>query len=540
MAALKIASYNCKIFKGELKKNMCGELLEKCDFLLIQEHWLYEENFNRFDSIYDNVNISIEGKSAMDPSIIRIGRPHGGCAILWKSDISYNIFPIKTISNKLNCINVKIDNDVNFLLFNVYMPTDTRHIGNSQGNDHTNYGNSNFHEYQDILAEISIISRTIESSFIMIGGDFNTDLEKINLQTNQLIQFCDSESFIISDLLPLSNVKYTFECQSSGNKSFIDHILVTPNIQSYIKSCVAYDSINNSSDHISVILELNINCSYLKTNQIVNQPGIAWYESTIDNLNDYKKMLDLELSKIAIPLNALNCQKIDCKEHSDDIDKFHNDILSSCISAGQKVLPRTSKYNSNKRKTKAGWDEYVKEKQVTAMSWHKQWKDEGCPKNTYTAIMRRKTRLQYHYAIKCIEKNENIIKSNNMAKKFLEKPKKAWNDCAKLRGRKNRIPNSVENVTGEKNISELFGREFSGLFNSVGNDLNNINGLKSLIEESIVASNASYNIKMEELTESLKSLLSGKNDGYIGIYSDHIIHGTEMLNSFILRLFNSM
>ena len=251
-------------------------------------------------------------------------------------------------------------------------------------------------------------------------------------------------------------------------------------------------------------------------------------------------MLDLELSKIAIPLNALNCQKIDCKEHSDDIDKFHNDILSSCISAGQKVLPRTSKYNSNKRKTKAGWDEYVKEKQVTAMSWHKQWKNEGCPKNTYTAIMRRKTRLQYHYAIKCIEKNENIIKSNNMAKKFLEKPKKAWNDCAKLRGRKNRIPNSVENVTGEKNISELFGREFSGLSNSVGNDLNNINGLKSLIEESIVASNASYNIKMEELTESLKSLLSGKNDGYIGIYSDHIIHGTEMLNSFILRLFNSM
>ena len=292
MAPLKIASYNCKNFEGELKKNMCKELLEQCDFLLIQEHWLYEDNFNRFNEIDSNSNIIYEGKSAMDPTVIRVGRPYGGCAILWKSNISYSICPIKTVSNRLNCINVKNNEGINFLLFNVYMPTDSRRVNNIN-NTHNelainNNVHCNFHEYQDILAEISVISRNNESAFIMICGDFNTDMSRNTLQTDQLRDFCESECFIISDLLPCSNVKYTFECKSSGNKTFIDHMLITENMQPHIKSCTSYDSINNVSDHISVILELDVNCNYLKTNNISHQPGIAWYKVTIDDIFKYK------------------------------------------------------------------------------------------------------------------------------------------------------------------------------------------------------------------------------------------------------------
>ena len=204
------------------------------------------------------------------------------------------------------------------------------------------------------------------------------------------------------------------------------------------------------------------------------------------------------------------------------------------------VLPATGKSQSNEQKKKAGWNDYVKEKREVAMYWHTKWKHEGSPVNSFTAVMRRKTRLQYHYAIKCIEKNKNIIKSNNMARKFIEKPNKAWKECSKLRGRKNKIPNIVDNITGEKNISELFGNQFNGLLNSVGSDVTKIENLKAVLNDSLENSNSEYSIQNNELIDSLKSLATGKSDGYLGIYSDHLIHGTEMLCSFLTDLFNSM
>ena len=50
-----------------------------------------------------------------------------------------------------------------------------------------------------------------------------------------------------------------------------------------------------------------------------------------------------------------------------------------------------------------------------------------------------------------------------MADKFIKKPQKAWKDCAKLRGKSNKIPNMVDNITGADNISKLFASNFNNL-----------------------------------------------------------------------------
>ena len=116
MRPLRIASYNCKFFDGILTYKYCKELLQNVDFLLLQEHWLYEQNFHKFEEIDKSINICIEGKSAMNPEVIRAGRPHGGCAILWNSNIGYKVTPIQTISKRLNCLNISCKEDNKFLL----------------------------------------------------------------------------------------------------------------------------------------------------------------------------------------------------------------------------------------------------------------------------------------------------------------------------------------------------------------------------------------------------------------------------------------
>ena len=539
MDSMKISTYNCKHFKGDIKKNMCRDLLNQSDFLLLQEHWLYEANFNKFDEIYSDIDLIFEGKSAMDPNILRVGRPFGGCAIIWKSNIKYNICPIKTVSNRLNCINVRIDESTNFLLFNVYMPTDNRSINHSGNIDNDLCNNA--HEYQDILAEISIISRNTDTSFIIIGGDFNTDMSRNNFQTEQLKQFCESESFVISDMLPISNIEYTFECKVTGNRSFIDHFLVTENVQSFVKSCFTVDNIDNASDHLALISEFNINCTYFKTNQLNNQTGIAWYKVKLDDITNYKKQLDKELDHIMLPTDALHCKDFRCKLHVDETESFYKNIINSCIIAGKKSLPLLGKGNSNiNHNVKAGWNDYCKDKKELALFWHNNWKNEGRPHNSYTAVMRRISRLQYHYAVRCIDKNKNIIKSNKMVSQFISDPRNAWNNCHKLRGNSKKVPSMVDDVIGDKNISGVFSNKYSTLLNSVGVDSEKIEHLKANIESDLIRCNPEFIVCIDDISDALKSLKSGKSDGDLGIYSDHLLYGTEKLFYYLTMLFNCM
>ena len=83
MNNLKITTYNCKHFDGTIKEKFCSELLEECDFLLLQEHWLYLDNFHKFDNISNSSPICKSGKSSMDPTILRAGRPYYMGAVLF-------------------------------------------------------------------------------------------------------------------------------------------------------------------------------------------------------------------------------------------------------------------------------------------------------------------------------------------------------------------------------------------------------------------------------------------------------------------------
>ena len=82
MGSLKLATYNCKYFDGSLTYKYCKEVMENVDFLLLQEHWLYEQNFHKFEEVDKSINICFSGKSSMDAEVIRAGRPYGGCAVL--------------------------------------------------------------------------------------------------------------------------------------------------------------------------------------------------------------------------------------------------------------------------------------------------------------------------------------------------------------------------------------------------------------------------------------------------------------------------
>ena len=118
---LTFASYNFNSL-GVSRTEYIIQLMNKCDILLLQEHWQLENQLDNFSSIFTGAHS--HGVSEMNEQEILQGRPYGGVAFLWKESINCKIRPVKCNSNRLCAILVE-QVDLSILIFNVYMPTDT-------------------------------------------------------------------------------------------------------------------------------------------------------------------------------------------------------------------------------------------------------------------------------------------------------------------------------------------------------------------------------------------------------------------------------
>ena len=91
--------------------------MSECNFLLLQEHWLSDSQL----SVLGNIDNSIlyNGVSGFGNDSILSGRPYGGCAILWHSDLYVKIQPIDIDSRRICAVSVSSEN-WKLVIVNVY------------------------------------------------------------------------------------------------------------------------------------------------------------------------------------------------------------------------------------------------------------------------------------------------------------------------------------------------------------------------------------------------------------------------------------
>ena len=136
-------------------------LLKDNDLVLLQETWLFDWEQHK---LCDDDSVRAIGVSGMDPQVPLVGRPHGGCAILFHAHLKIAVNPIITDSRRLVACTVLLDSSVKLLLCNVYTPCDSHLI-------------QDLTTLRDTLSEIkSMIALHHDIDFVIIGGDFNADL----------------------------------------------------------------------------------------------------------------------------------------------------------------------------------------------------------------------------------------------------------------------------------------------------------------------------------------------------------------------------
>ena len=532
VSQLSCISYNCS-HADDTRLPLLRELFEKCDFLLLQEHGLHMSQFDWFENIYNR--IGKHGVSAMDEGQLLRGRPHGGVVILWNPDLKCKI-KIVNYESKRMCAVIAEIGDEKLLLINVYMPCDDRCL------------DQNINEYVQVLNDIEILCNSVNVDYICIGGDFNTDLARSNIQSCTLNDFTIRSDFNYCAQDMCCNVEYTFCSKGTGATSFIDHFIISDNMLGKLKSFDSIESINNFSDHLPVSCVFEIETIYNVYDNIntFKNRSPAWDKATVIDKERYKEIVEEKLLGIEVPYNAILCNDVFCTVHFNQIEAFHNNITDVLVCAAAECIPSSS---SRFRKAVPGWNDYVEKYFRSALLWHLLWKENGQPVDGLLAEIRRKTRSQYHQAYKMVLRNEGELKLDKIESAFNHgADMNAWLSVRNFSSRNLKHPPAMDNVTGAKNIANLFADRFKDLFNVVGYDEAEIASLKNVINTKIAArcmdhscsQGDSHKITPADVKNAIAKLKNNKKDGNSELTSNHIIEAGDRLNDYLSMLLNAM
>jgi len=527
MTNLRLCTYNVHGINNN-KWLYLDELLKQCNIICIQEHWLMNCQSHYFTDHLEDVSVACV--SAMHDDEFINGRPHGGCAIVWKNNVHFSVHNVSTRSPRLCCVKLDVPSmPTPILLACVYMPTDT--MSNLLNVD----------EYSEVLHEMCDIADALNCEYIICMGDFNTDLSRAHsLHTQTLINFLNEESLKSFQSSDLYSVDYTFESFIDGTRSVIDHIFVSDNLYNFVTEVTCAHDIDNLSDHEPVFANLNLDLNVFDR-PLNSGSKILWPKASLRNIQEYQSVVENELNRLSDTFRDLTCCRNPLctdERHKTDALRYHDQIVDTCLLADRSI-PRSN--GVQRLRGIPGWRQHIQPLRDSALFWHNLWKDNGRPQRGPVADVRRHTRAKYHKAIKKAKQQEKGIRYQRMAEAFDHSDKADfWVQVKKMKGGAGARPSSIDGVTGEQAIAELFSEKYSALFNSVHSNEDDLATIKARNNELIREHQhrQCHLITANDVMRAIGKLKNNKQDGMKGLYSNHLKQGPWALVVHIARLFN--
>ena len=179
----------------------------------------------------------------------------------------------------------------------------------------------------------------------------------------------------------------------------------------------------------------------------------------------YKSYTNELFSHINIPVDALLCTNVHCKEHVSDIDYFYTCIINCIQSAEKECIPFESIGKSFR--IVPGWNEYVKDRHAVARDAFWLWNLYGRPNHGHLYHSMRSSRAQFKYALKYAKRIEETAKADALAKDLGgQKFDEFWKSVNKINQSSQLHTTTIDGITGEANIAEHWRTHFHGILNT--------------------------------------------------------------------------
>ena len=525
---LRFLSFNCKNFNDDIcKLDFLQQCVQNHDVVFLQEHWLYKSELYKLSKLGKNVNVI--GTSGMEEHVCRLGRPYGGCAIIWKSDLKCKTSQIMCKSNRVCGLVIDMLNGVKIVLLNVYMPCDTGCY------------DRNYDLYREVINELQQIRTQYQHAHFVCGGDFNASLCRDSPNSRALKYFVQQCGLHTYNEIDGADVPYTYFCSQFNTTSVIDYFFVSASLVDCVRS---YAVIKNHlhSDHIPISMVLYVNSNRLITQEREFNSRIAWHKATDADLELYRELLDMELDKIQIDTDVLRCSNVYCKQHKQCIIQLYNDVVDAMREASG-VLPRTGSSSKDVvRKTVPGWKEHVEPRRVESLYWHECWLQAGKPQIGEIADNMRIARANYHKAVKQVQKNKDNIVMNRIANSMLNNnTRNMWSELKKIKGRNASVASCIDGVSDNCEISNLFKKKYETVFNGVPTSKLELDKVYSNIIKGISSHGNDIEINVSDVKLVISKLKSGKQGGEEEkLSSNHFIHASTKLSVILSVLYKLM
>ena len=519
-------SFNCRGF-NKFKQQYIKSLLRTIDILLIQEHWLSDAQMDLLGSI--DKDTQFWGVSGFDNSQVLSGRPYGGCAILWRSALLINVDPVVVDCRRICGVRICSDN-WKIILINVYMPfeDDDLHVD----------------EFTEVLTAIEDIINNNSDCHIMIGGDFNVDLSREWIHTAVLNSFCDNIGLLPIVKHKKCDIDYTYNFNMS-RFNILDHFILSSTLFDVsVDHASVIHSVDNTSDHDPIVLRLKLDAKYVGISKRIFRPRVSWVKASEDNLKDYASNLSSSLRSICIPTQTILCCNPSCKnaEHFSAISSYAESLNKACLGAGESSIPFTSSRGAAVRRI-PGWSERVAPLREKSLFWHNLWMDCGRPRNGAVVDCMRRTRAAYHYAIREVRRDEDAIVRERVADSLLNNPSRNfWDEIKKIRNNKSGYSKIVDGCSDESSISQVFAAKYKNLYSSVPYDSSDLHDIVADVETSISndALTSHFIVSQYDVQAAIAKLKPHKNDGDIGLSSNHFIHADRDFSIHVAFLFSAI
>ena len=190
-----------------------------------------------------------------------------------------------------------------------------------------------------------------------------------------------------------------------------------------------------------------------------------------------------------------------------------------------------------------GWNEEVLPFQREARLCHSQWLSADRPNRGALYSAMRRSRNQYHYAIRRTRRSRDLQRAKRLFEaslqgdmeliKEMKKAKKGCNVAAEL-------PDCVGGADGEDNIVEKFKEVYSALYNSASTE-DDVNIIKEKLSELISESSMDEVMKItgDKVKEAAGLMKLGKADVSEGFKSDAILNGPDILFDQLAGVYRS-
>ena len=213
-----------------------------------------------------------------------------------------------------------------------------------------------------------------------------------------------------------------------------------------------------------------------------------------------------------------SCVTPNCTEHNHSLDSYARNFLSTLLDCARQCFPQ---HSSSPRRLVCWNDTSCSKLKQTTNFWYRLWEDAGHPSSGVLFQIKKNTKTRYKYEIRRLKRRQNVLLQDKFASLFASKKKDDfWSQIRQLNRSCPSPASSVDNVSGDVNIANLFASKFANVLNS------NSSSSRDSHHSSIQSSIESWHLRDVHFSDKevleARSLLKSKKTDSDGVSSDHL------------------